>query len=1040
MDEARRENDIISPDQMPEVGDKLSQYTIISIIGSGGMGRVFLAEDAKLGRKTALKFLSHEFASDREHLDRFVREARAASALNHPNICTIYEINDTAEPPFIAMEYVDGETVVELIRRKGRDLRQTVDISLQVAEALADAHAHGVVHRDIKPANIVINKKGRVKILDFGLAKRMVGVEHADGQFQTNAGVVLGTASYMSPEQARGLEVDQRSDIWSLGVCIYEMLTGSLPFRGDSAADTFAAILTHQPEPPSKYFDEVPKALDRLVLNAIERQREKRLRSMDEVIERLRSIKKQIDGALQGSDRGEGKATNEPTEIFDSAPTERSEPPDTDEGLSARKTAPHNLTESFERIIGRELEIASLTGLLAEPQTRLVTMTGIGGTGKTTLSRAVARRMLPAFEHGVFFIELADVSRPDVVASTIAKPLGIKEEGGRPVIEVIKEHLRNREILLVIDNFEQVIEAAPQISELLTSADRLKTLVTSRELLRLTPEIEFQVPPLTLPDPETAASFDELRETEAVTLFVERANAARSGFTLTPENIGDVVAICSRLDGLPLAIELAAARIKILSPSSLRSKLEDSLDLLAGGSRDRPERQKTMRGAVMWSYDLLSPQEKQVFRELAVFSGGFRFDSAESVCETSAYTHALDLVDVVSSLIDKSLLIQKDSRNGEPRFRMLEVVRGFALELLESDGDLEKTKRRHAECFVELGEAAEPQIQGASSDVWLSRLADEHDNIRAAMEWGLANAPDLAVRLAVAVRNYWLVQSHLTEGFGWLKAAASCGFDPPASLRFKLLNGLGLSARFRGDYDTARRAYEDGLTAGIEAGDKAGTALSNRGLGLVAMQQGDLDAARVYFDAGLAISRELDDRYGIAMSLSFLGDLARTEGKYAEAKPHFEEAVELFRRLENRTAVSDALNNLGAALVCLGETERAAKCFEEAIRSARELSNRITMSCSLDGFAAIAAETGDSQKAAILSGAAEALRELIGYKIEPAEARFRDFYLSKLAGELSAEELKELIDEGRDLSAKQAVSTALKMKILGKQPASAIPQ
>jgi non-specific serine/threonine protein kinase len=1017
---------------VPKIGEKFSQYTIISVIGSGGMGEVFLAEDAKLGRKTALKFLSREFASDREHLERFVREARAASALNHPNICTIYEINDAVETPFIAMEYVDGETVVELIRRKGRNLGHTVDISLQVAEALAEAHSHGVVHRDIKPANIVINKKGRVKILDFGLAKRMVGMEAAEGQFQTHAGVVLGTASYMSPEQARGLEVDQRSDIWSLGVCMYEMLTGSLPFRGDTAADTFAAILTYQPDPPSRHCPEVPEALDRLILNTIERQREKRLGSMDELIDGLRSIKQRIETA---SGRADGERTNEPTEIFHSAPTERSEPLDTDEDLSAHKTAPHNLTESFERIIGRELEIASLCEMLAEPQVRLVTMTGIGGTGKTTLSRAVARRMLPAFEHGVFFIEMADVFRSDVVASTIAKPLGIREEGGRPVIEVLKDHLRNKEILLVIDNFEQVVDAAPQINELLLSADRLKILVTSREVLRLTSEVEFQVPPLTLPDPETATSFDELSETEAVTLFVERAKTARSGFTLARENIEDVVAICSLLDGLPLAIELAAARIRILSPAALRDKLEKSLDLLAGVSRDRPERQRTMRGAVLWSYELLSPQEKQVFRELSVFSGGFRFDSAESVCQTSAYTHALDLVDVISSLIDKSLLIQKESKDGEPRFRMLEVVRGFALELLGSEGDLDSTKRRHAECFVGLGEAAEPQIQGASSDVWLSRLAEEHDNIRAAMDWGLANAPDLAVRLAVSVRNYWLVQSHLSEGFGWLKAAASSGFDPPASLRFKLLNGLGLSARFRGDYDTARRAYEDGLAAGIEAGDKSGTALSHRGLGLVSMQQGDLEAARVYFDAGLAISRELDDKYGIAMSLSFLGDLARTEGKYADARPHFEEAVELFRRLENRTAVSDALNNLGAALVCLGETERAAKCFEEAIRSARELSNRITISCSLDGFAAVAERSGDLHKAAVLSGAAEGLRELIGYKIEPAESKFREFYLSKLGERLDPEELNVMVDQGRRLGVKEAVSVALRIEPAGKQPA-----
>lgn len=1022
---------------MPEIGDKLLQYTIISVIGSGGMGRVFLAEDAKLGRKTALKFLSPEFASDREHLDRFVREARAASALNHPNICTIYEIND-AEIPFIAMEFVDGQTVVDLIRQRRRSASQTVDICLQVAEALAEAHSHGVVHRDIKPANIIVTKNGRVKILDFGLAKRIAGIEPADGQFQTVAGVVLGTASYMSPEQARGLSVDERTDIWSLGVCMYEMLTGTLPFRGETAADTFAAILTFEPKPPSHHNIEAIEELDRLVLRALERQREKRYASMDELIDGLRSIKAKIEDRSFANELPERGKTNEPTEVFDTAPTEKNTARNTDDDILTRGTAPHNLTASFERIIGREAEITSLTTLLTKPQTRLVTMTGIGGTGKTTLSRAVARRLLPSFENGVFFVEMADVTRPDVVASTIAQPLGIKEEGGRPVLEVLKDYLAEKEILLVIDNFEQVIDAAPQLAALISSSEKLKILVTSRELLRLSAEVEFPVPPLSLPGSASSIPFEELCENEAVSLFVERGRAVRSGFSLTPENIADVVAICARLDGLPLAIELAAARLKILSPSALLSKLEDRLQLLSDSGRDRPERQKTMRGAVMWSYDLLSPQEKHVFRELAVFSGGFRFDSAEFVCELTAYTHALDLVDVISSLIDKSLLTQKEVRGDEPRFRMLEVVRGFALELLEAEGGLEATRQRHAEFFVSLGETAEPLIQGASSHVWLSRLADEHDNIRAAMQWALAHAPELAIRLAVSVRNYWLVQSHLTEGFGWLKAAVDSGFEPPAGLRFKLLNGLGLSARFRGDFETARRAYEDGLAAGMEAGDKAGTALSNRGLGLVAMQQGDLGSARVYFDAGLAISRELEDKYGIAMSLSFLGDLARTEERYVEAKPHFEEAVTLFRALENKTAVSDALNNLGAALVCLGETDRAAGCFEEAIRSARDLSNRITISCSLDGFAAVAAETGDARQAAILAGAAESIRELIGYSIEPAESRFREHFLSKLTESLNDDELRELIDEGRRLSVKEAIRVALSSKPHRDQPAAVI--
>lgn len=1024
---------------MPEIGEKLSQYTIISAIGSGGMGRVYLAEDTKLGRRIALKFLAPEFASNREHLDRFIREARASSALNHPNICTIHEINDEADPPYIAMEFVEGETVAEMIRRRRRNVQQAVEIAIQTAEALADAHSNGIVHRDIKPANIIVNKHGRVKILDFGLAKRMfAGEAQPDGQFQTHAGVVLGTASYMSPEQARGLTVDSRTDVWSLGVVLYEMLTGKLPFSGDTAADTFASLLTREPEPASAIVGEIPHELNALVMRALSRQREKRFQSMNDLLAELRTIRQgHFDpDALAHSPHVTNANTDEPTEVFHTAPTEHNPPPGTDRDAPVRHTNPNNLTATHARIIGREPEIASIASLLLDPDVRLVTMTGIGGTGKTTLSRAVARRLLPEFENGVFFIEMADVSRPDVVASTIAQPLGVKEEGGRPLLDVLKDHLADKHMLLIIDNFEQVVDAAPQIAELLTASRMLKILVTTRELLRLTAEVEFQVPPLTVPDPGGESSFDDLRANEAVMLFAERARAARPSFVLTPENIADAAAICSRLDGLPLAIELAAARVKILSPGNVLSKLDNRLNLLTGGARDLPKRQKTMRGAVLWSYELLNDEEKAVFALLSVFSGGFRIDSAEHVCGPAAESFSAETIDVISSLIDKSLLLKKETKDGESRFRMLEVVRDFAHEMLDAGGQVDEARRRHAEFFVGLAETAEPLLQGAQSDIWLAKLEEEHDNLRAAMEWGLANEPGLATRLAVAARNYWLVHSHLSEGFGWLKAVSESGFEPPPGLRFKLLNGLGLVARFRGDFETAREAYSAGLAAGQEAGDKPGTALSNRGLGLVAMQQGDLSAAKNHFDAGLAISRDLEDAYGIAMSLSFLGDLARTEGRFAEAKPHFEEAAGLFQGLHNRTALSDTLNNLGATKVCLGETAEAAVHFVEALVSANELSNRITISFSLDGLAAVAVENGHLEKAAILAAAAAHLRDLIGYKIEPAEAGFRSRYLQKLNGMIAEPDMQRLSDMGRRMPLEDAVAEAL-AAVKSDEPAAA---
>ena len=1007
---------------MPKIGENLSQYRIISAIGAGGMGEVFLAEDRSLRRKTALKFLSAEFASEREHLDRFFREARAASALNHPNICTIYEINEAGETPFIAMEYIEGETVAEMIHRRRRNIRQTLDIAVQVAGALSEAHVNGIVHRDIKPANIIVNLRGQVKILDFGLAKRTLPDGDDTRQHLTNAGVILGTASYMSPEQARGLDLDGRTDIWSFGVCLYEMLTGKQPFTADTATDTFALILTRDPSPPSAYFAEIPAELERIVLKTLHKSQNSRYQNAEELMRELRNLQKRLDLQDKQPNPSEiGSFSDERTETFDTASTEYDIPKVTDEDLKKRNLRPNNLTATYSRIIGRENQIASISRLLLQDDVRLVTMTGIGGTGKTRLSRAVAERMLLSFDDGVFFIEMAAVTQVEVVASTIAQPLGIKEEGGKPVLDMLKDHLRDKQMLIVIDNFEQVIDAAPQIAELLTAAHRLKILVTSREILHVKAEIEFPVPPLSLPQAVAALSFNELKLNEAVLLFAERAKIAKPSFLPTPENVADIASICARLDGLPLAIELAAGRAKVLSPAAILSKLENRLNLLTGGARDLPERQQTMRGAVAWSYDLLNEFEKSVFRKLSVFSGGFRVESAEFVCGSS---DDLEVLDAVTSLIDKSLLIQKELSDGGSRFRMLEVVRDFASELLESNGEADAIHRKHAEFFVSLGEMAEPFLQTAQSDVWLGRLEEEHDNLRAVMRWSLANEPSIAIRLAVAARNYWLVHSHLTEGFGWLKAASETSFDPSPALRFKLLNGLGLAARFRGDYETARHAYENGLAAGREADDKQGIALSNRGLGLVAMQQEDFSSAKHFFDEGLSISRELGDKFGIAISLSFLGDLARTEGRNAEARPQFEEAVELFRALEKSPPLADALNNLGAAVFGTGDYKAAKLYFSEALMIAKGLANRITISCSLDGFAALAVENGSFERAARISGAAENLRDLIGYKIEPAERRFRDTYISKLKDRMPEDLFGHSYDEGRTVSIDNAIAEA----------------
>ena len=1000
-------------------GTRIGRYVIRSPIGAGGMGHVYLAEDVQLRRKAALKFLAEELLSEKDHHDRFLREARAASALNHPNICTIYEISEEGDAPFIAMEFIEGDNLAELIRRRRRTPRQAVEIAIDAASALADAHAAGIVHRDIKPANLIVTKRGRVKVLDFGLAKQTEAA--GAGQFLTQAGMILGTASYMSPEQARGLDTDARSDLWSLGVCVYEMLTARQAFTGETQSDTLAAVLTSELDRPSKYFPEIPSDLEQIIFKALRKGRDERYQSADEMLTDLRAVRRRMESEEQFRQPDSGDVANEPTHIFANATTAFAFRGPTGQEDATRQMPPSNLSRFYRPIVGRSRESEELAAMLRADEPRLVTMTGVGGTGKTRLAAAVAEKVLPAFEDGVFVIELASITQPDLVAEAVAKPFGVKDEGGMPVLEQIKSHLADRHALIVLDNFEQVVEAAPIVGDLLAATQKLKILITSRVLLQIQAETEYPVGPLAPPQVGDSIDLAELESNESVALFVERARAARRGFELTEDNAADVAAVCARLEGLPLAIELAAARIRVLSPAAINTKLRSSMRLLSSSARDLPERQRTIHGAVGWSYDLLSAEEKRIFTRLGVFAGGFTIEAADAV----AGDGAAESVDVIESLCNQSLLGRRDRDEEESRFHMLEVVKDFAVGELDAAGETGEVRDRHAQHFLALAEEAEPHLQASRSADWFDRLENDHDNLRAAMEWLLAHDTEAAARLAAALRNFWLLHSHLGEGYRWLKAALESGVEPPAALRFKLMNGLGLASRFRGDLETARRAYEAGLAAGEEAGDKKGIAVASRGLGLVAMQQGDLAASEKYFASGLAISRELEDRFGVALSLSFLGDLNRTQGKYAEARPLFEEALGLLRELDNKSAVADALNNLAAACFSVGDLNAAKENFGEALEIARSLGNKMTISYSLDGFAALAVEAGENEHAARLSGAAEALRQSIGYKIEPAERRFREAYFEKLRGRLDPSDLEDGFEHGRTMSTDAAIEEAV---------------
>ncbi|MGI8639667.1 MAG: tetratricopeptide repeat protein [Pyrinomonadaceae bacterium] len=736
---------------------------------------------------------------------------------------------------------------------------------------------------------------------------------------------------------------------------------------------------------------------------------------------------------------------------------------DTDElpeYAAALETLPNNLTLPITPIVGREKQINEIENLLR--RNRLVTLTGIGGTGKTRLAQEIACRLLSEFPDGVFFIPLAAVRNAELVASEIAQTLGVKESGGKSLIDATKDFLREKNMLLAVDNFEQIVAAAPVLSELLAAAPDLKMLATSRVLLHLKAEREFIVPPLALPDlsePSAIAgglnfTIEILSENESVKLFTERARAIKSNFSLTEDNAAIVAEICYNLDGLPLAIELAAARIKILSPEQILTRLENRLKLLTGGAKDLPARQQTMRGAIEWSYDLLDKAEQILFRRTAVFAGGFTIEAVEAIEAICGNDESqdkvqspkskvqspktkdqkpkpeIDVLNCLTSLVENSLVFQTETANGESRFRLLEVVREYALETLEASGECEMRRKNHAVFFLELTRKADPEIFGEQGGNWLNRLEDEHDNLRAALAWSTVNDIETAANLAGALRNFWILHNHLTEGRKWLETILEYSDESSAAVRFKLLNGLGHTAGYQGDLETARRTHEKGLAEGKAANDWRQAAISMRGLGFVAKWKNDLAAARKFYEESLAVSRELDDQNGIAVSLTSLGDLARMKNDFAAARPFYEESLMICQRTGNEQGVVGSLNNLGAVAFGEGDFQAAHSYYAEAMAAVLRLGEKISLSYSLDGFAALAVKRGAVELAAQLAGAAEHLRESLGFDTEPAERLFREAYLVELYSAIDKKDLTEAREQGRKLKIEKAVELALKV---GKQ-------
>jgi|SRR5579859_1567175 len=621
---------------------------------------------------------------------------------------------------------------------------------------------------------------------------------------------------------------------------------------------------------------------------------------------------------------------------------------------------------------GREKEIEAVRTLLEEGVGRLVTLTGLPGTGKTRLALKVAVAEWNNFPSGVYFVPLAALHDPALVLPAIAEVVGVRETPGRSLLANLGDAFSDKQVLLVLDNFEQVLLAADLLAELLIAAPRLKMLATSRTRLQISGELEYPVPPLPLPSLSRSPLPTSLATSPALALFAARARALQPNFELTAENAPTVAAICERLDGLPLAIELAAARIKVLTLSALLTRLEhERLPVLTGGARDLPPRQQTLRGAIASSYDLLTAPQQALFRRLGVFVGGCTFDAAEQVA-VAAGDLAIAMLDGLTTLIDQSLMRLETGADGTPRYTMLETIREYALEQLAASGEEATTRRAHAAYYLVLTETAEPELVKANQSVWFDRLEAEHNNLRPVLGWALDQGEYVtAARLAGAIWYFWQVRSHWTEGLGWLEAALADRQTLPAKVLAKALYGAGALTSEQGDGERARVLLEEALSLYREIADQRGIATLLNALGLVVQGQEEYVAAESFFAESMTHWQTLQDKPGLSLALGNLGLLAHDQGDLERAERLYKESLALTRELGDTGGVATLLNNLGEVALQQARYTEAQSRYSECLPLFQRVGSPRGIVESLECLAIIAAGQAQKQRAARLFGAAE---------------------------------------------------------------------